>query len=114
MSAKQNAKYVSIVANLGKDIAGNLLSGNDIRALGYLKAQAKLLAALEIKMAAGNGDVRAEMALDAAMREISKVLDAEHEVNKMSYDNVDESFAKYSAAGYSIPDFIEPMAPIPV
>lgn len=104
MSNKQLQNALDMASNLCKDTAGNLLSGNEIRAMGYLKALQHTIDAARAKQAAGN-DVRAEMKLDAAIKSINVTLDEEHAKHPFDGSKVQESMAKWEAAGYTMADF---------
>jgi hypothetical protein len=104
MSKKQIFTAVQMASNLCKDTAGNLLSGSDLRAMGYLKALQHTLAATLVAMEAGS-DVRAEIALKERLQDICKTLDAEHEKAPFDKSGLQESFQKWEAAGYKISDF---------
>lgn len=104
MSKSQIKKALMLAEGMSKDIAGNLLSGNDVRAIGYVKALSQALAETLALIDAGS-DVRAEKAFDVRIQEILATLDAEHEKNTFDQSRVEESFKRFQAAGYSITDF---------
>lgn len=109
MSKKQIQNGIGTLAALSKDIAGNILSGNDVRAVGFVKALNTVAVALQELMEAGS-DVRAEQKYTAAFRAAMEQLDAEHAKVPFSHDKIDESFKRYAEAGYDLSHF---SAPIP-
>lgn len=109
MSSKQNTRVISAVAALSKDVAGNMLSGNEIRAMHYLKALRETLDALQEKMDIGN-DVRAERVLDEAIGSINERLYERLDSVPFDGTSVQGSFAKWAKCGFTLPDFLPSMS----
>lgn len=93
-----NRQATGVALGLCRDAYGNLLSGQEARAFGYLRNAVQLLAALE-ESAESKGDIRAEKALEAALKEALE-----------GADNLEPAFdhslmaaarAKYEAMGIS-------------
>ena len=74
MSSKQIASAVRAANAICKDVAGNLMAGQDLRVLTHLKNLMSVLSGIEEKLAAGN-DFRAEKRLDAVLQEVYDKLD---------------------------------------
>lgn len=108
MSKKQIQSGIGTLAALSKDIAGNILSGNDVRAVGYVKALNILSVALQELIEAGS-DVRAEQKYTATFRAVMEQLDVEHAKVPFSNDKMDESFKRYAEAGYDLGQFLSPI-----
>jgi hypothetical protein len=105
MSKKQIERGLSVAYSLTKDIAGNTLSGNDVRAMGYIRALHSLLESLQDLAQAGS-DVRAEMRYEERIKAIQAKMDADHATVPFSGDKIGESFARFEKAGFSSSEFL--------
>jgi hypothetical protein len=94
VSKSQTQRTIQMISNLSKDIADNMLSGNEHRAMLYLKAQRCTLDALLAKLESGN-DVRAEQALDAAMKEINTTMDKDHKGVPFNREVMEAGFERW-------------------
>ncbi|MBK4733032.1 hypothetical protein [Noviherbaspirillum pedocola] len=108
MSKGLNRSTVSLSYALTKDIAGNLLTGNDHRAMIYLKALNKSLEALLEKLDAGN-DVRAERKLEATLRTIRQEMDEAHAAVPHDETSMGTSLQQWEERGFSMSDFAQPL-----
>lgn len=91
-----NRQATGIALGLCRDAYGNLLSGQEARAFGYLRHAVQLLAALD-ESAESKGDVRAEKALEAALQEA--LHGADNIEPPFDQSLMAEARAKYGAMG---------------
>jgi len=106
MRNKSEKAALGLATNMCRDAIGNVITGNELRSLGYLKALVRTLEALSVKVEAGN-DVRAEMTLDLKIKRILVQLDVEHGKAPFCGDQVAESIKKYASVGYTLSEIIE-------
>lgn len=107
MSKKLVSNAVDMLDNLALDIAGNIFSGNNERALVYLKAQMDLLLALKANMQTQN-DVRADVAFETAIKEINTHLfDKLDNHYPMDMTKTDETMSTYAKAGFEINSYLK-------
>lgn len=106
MSKKQIEKGLQIAYAMTKDIAGNTLSGNDVRAMGYIRALYGTLEALQ-ELTQSKGDVRAELKFDERIKAIAARMDEDHKKAPFSGDKSGESFKRFEEAGFSSSDFLD-------
>jgi hypothetical protein len=104
MGKSQVKKGVSLAAALCQDISGNILSGNEVRALGYVKALGAVLSET-LEMIEAGSDVRKEMTFTRNIQAALERMEEEHKVNKFDGERMAESFEKYEKAGYTPADF---------
>ncbi|MEV4780126.1 hypothetical protein [Burkholderia sp. LMU1-1-1.1] len=106
MSNKLVVSAVRIIHSLNKDIAGNLLSGQDVRVAQYVKIQAAVSEALVQKLNSG-GDFKAEQNLENVLKAVDVQLDAMTPINP---ELVAEATAKWKERGV---DFSSVLVTIP-
>jgi hypothetical protein len=93
--SKTVARGASTALAMARDAFGNLITGNDERALRFLSEQIKLLEAT-VALAESKNGAKESSALEALMR--SQVT-MEDDWPKFSGDNLQESMKKWSAKG---------------
>lgn len=106
VSNKQIKTAVNLAKNLTKDISGNLLTGQEIRVVEYLKILRSVLDTLEEKLEAGN-DFKAEQKLDKAMQAVNGKLD---KMTPIDRDLVKPSLEKWEATGVSFSSLLDTVA----
>lgn len=106
MSNKLVVSAVRIIHSLNKDIAGNLLSGQDVRVAQYVKIQAAVSEALVQKLNSG-GDFKAEQNLENALKAVDGQLDA---MTPYDHELVDESLKKWAAKGVTLSSLVDRQA----
>lgn len=106
MSKKQNLDAIGTAIAILRDIAGNLMSGQDVRVVEYMKSQMRLLQALEAKLADGSGG--------ESERNLDIVLETEYEnldrMTPFDSENVAASVQKWQRLGVSF-DGLVPAIP---
>ncbi|ARK80124.1 hypothetical protein BOC40_06570 [Burkholderia pseudomallei] len=91
-----NRQATGIALGLCRDAYGNLLGGQEARAFGYLRHAIQLLAALD-ESAESKGDIRAEKALQAALKEALE--GADNLEPAFDHSLVADARARYEAMG---------------
>lgn len=106
LSNKLIKNAVEMVNSLSKDIAGNLVTGQELRVAQYLQIQRSILEALEDKLAAGS-DFKAEQNLENALKAINGKLDAMTAYDK---DIAPESLKWWEEQGVTLSSLLDRQA----
>lgn len=108
MSSKQVARAVSTAKAICRDVAGNLLAGQELRVVAHLQNLLAVLEGIEAKLDAGN-DVRAEMKLDKVLKDAYDRLDT-----MPAFDDsiVDASMERWKKLGVSFGTLLQPMGDV--
>lgn len=112
MSKKLTANTIGVLDALARDIAGNILSGNNERALVYLRGQLETLAALRVNMEKQN-DVRADLTLEATIKDINtRLYDQLDNRYPLSMSDASVTMKNFKDAGIDMSEFLKPVSEV--